>query len=122
MNRQQLAKFGQEQAFNYLTKIGYHFLEANFSSNYGEIDLIFLSPRKEHLVIVEVKTRYTYARVLPKEAVTDSKIAQLKRTTLYYKKEKQNSVPDSLRIDVIAILVNPDDTINKLEHLENITL
>lgn len=122
MNTRQLARFGENYALKYLKNKDYHFVEQNFrSKRYGELDLIFLDPPKERLVVVEVKTRYIDAKVPPKEAITDRKISQLKRTTLYYRKTKGDKVPDALRIDVVAIEVNYDDSIYKLEHIQNIT-
>lgn len=122
MNRQQLARYGEDIAEEYLKKKKYHVLEKNFrSKRYGELDLITLDPSKERVVIVEVKTRYIDAKVGPKEAITDKKISQLKRTTLFYKKQKGDKVPDALRIDVVAIELNRDDSIYKFEHIQNIT-
>lgn len=122
MNNLQLARYGEEHALKYLQKKGYHLLEKNYrSKRYGELDLIFLDPPKERLVVVEVKTRYIDAKVSPKEAITEKKIGQLKRTTLYYKKIKGGNAPDALRIDVVAIEVSFSDTISKLEHIQNIT-
>lgn len=122
MNKRQLSRYGEDLALKYIVKQGYHLREKNFrSKRYGELDLIVIDPSKKKLIVVEVKTRYVDTRVPPKEAVTDKKIYQLKRTTLFYKKQKGDKVPDALRIDVIAIELNRDDSIYKLEHIQNIT-
>lgn len=122
MNTRQLARYGEDIAWEYLKKKGYHLVEKNFRHRYGELDLITLTPSKKKLVVVEVKTRYIDARVPPKEAIDSRKKSQLKTTTLYYKKTMEDSVPDSMRIDVIAIEINPDDSIATFEHIKNITL
>lgn len=122
MKRRELARYGEGLALKHLQKKGYKLLEQNYQKRYGELDLVMLDPTGEKVVVVEVKTRYLGVGVPPKEAVTDRKISQLKSTTLYYKKEKGDSVPDSLRIDVIAIELTSLDEIAVFEHIKNITL
>lgn len=121
MKRRELARFGEDLAADYLEKKGYTILERNFRKRYGELDIITLNPTGKRLVVVEVKTRYLNARVSPKEAVTKKKIAQLKNATLYYKKKNKGKIPDSLRIDVVAIQLERDDSVSTLEHIRNIT-
>lgn len=121
MNNQQLACFGERIAQKYLQEKGYCFIEANFRCRYGELDLVFLDSKKERLVVAEVKTRYVNTRVSPKESLTERKLYQLEKTTLFYNKKNKNRFPEALRIDVIAILVNLDGTVQKIEHIQNIT-
>jgi putative endonuclease len=122
MNRQELARYGEKLALEYLQKKGYHFIERNFRKRYGELDLIVLTPDKKRLVIVEVKARNIHSQVGPKEAITSSKLSQVKSTTIYYKKLMGDSVPDPMRIDVIAILLNDDNSIMEFDHFKNVTM
>jgi len=77
---------------------------------------------KDTLVFVEVKTRFSGSYGRPEEAVTPRKIHSLKRTAQYFKLKNPN-LPDSLRIDVVAIeLDQKKQTLKELRHFQNITL
>lgn len=118
-HRQLLGRTGEDFAASYLQRHGFKILERNFKARYGEIDIIALDG--EILVFVEVKTRLEEAFGRPEEAVTARKLAEVKQTALYYKL-LHPELPESLRIDVIAIQFNPDETIKYLRHLPNVTL
>jgi len=86
----------------------------------GEIDLIFQD--KDILVFVEVKTRFSPLFGNPEEAVTKSKIRSIIKTAQCFKL-KNPKLSDSLRIDVVAIDLDPKkEKALRLRHIENITL
>jgi putative endonuclease len=120
-NRQQLARYGEEIASEYIEKRGYHVLEKNYRKRYGELDIVALSPGKEKLVIVEVKTRYADAKIKAKLSLTSKQLSQLKSTTKYYKMENGENVPEAIQIDFVAITLEYNDSILEFEYIENIS-
>lgn len=114
-----LGKKGEDIAADYLRKHGYRILERNFKKRYGELDIICL--KDKILVFVEVKTRIGHAFGKPEEAVTPWKLREVKQTALFYKSIHQE-LPDSLRIDVIGIELDFDETLKEFNHIQNVTL
>jgi putative endonuclease len=121
MKRKSLGNLGENLALKYLQKNkGYRFVARNFRSKFGEIDLIFLD--KKILVFVEVKTRFSESFGNPEEAVTPWKINAIIKTAQYFKL-KNPKLPDSLRIDVVALDLDPqNEKLLNLKHFENVTL
>lgn len=106
MSNIEVGKKGEEIAAKYLKRQGYEVLERNFySKRWGEIDIVALDD--DVLVFVEVKARVGSKYGEPVEAVTPFKLRALKRTGQYYKMEHPN-LPDALRIDVVAIVLDKD--------------
>jgi len=117
--RKNLGKLGENLAKKALLKKGYKFITQNFSCRLGEIDLVFKD--KDTLVFVEVKTRYSEDDCLPEEAVTPRKISSIKKAGQYFKITNPG-LPDPLRIDVVAIELNPVGfKLKALRHFKNIT-
>jgi len=119
LDKKKLGKLGEVIASKYLTKRGFKLIDRNFKIRYGEIDLIFIYQKK--LIFVEVKTRRTSYFGAPADAVTPWKIQTLIKTAHYYKLTHQN-LPDSLRIDVVAITIDDFDKPVSIDHIPNITL
>ncbi|MBI3385925.1 YraN family protein [Candidatus Gottesmanbacteria bacterium] len=121
--RQRLGKLGEDLAIEYLRRKGYRILERNFKKHYGEIDIIALDPQKSGtvLVFVEVKARRGRSFGSPEEAVTPWKLHEVVRTAQYYKM-LHPELPDAMRIDVIAIELDPGYTLKYFNHIQNVTL
>lgn len=113
-----LGKIGEDLACSYLSKHNYRVIERNFQKRYGELDIIAL--KDNILVFVEVKTRIGRLFGLPEEAVTARKIAEIKQTAYYYKLLHPD-LPERMRIDVIAIELESDETLKAFRHIPNIT-
>lgn len=112
MDRRELGYFGEKTAADLLTAKGYKILETNYRSVYGEIDIICEKPVKDRmpeLVFVEVKTRQTINFGVPAEAVDRNKRSHIRRTALFYMKEKRKQ-GRSFSFHVIEIYLN---------HIEN---
>lgn len=115
-------ELGEKLAVLYLQRNKYKIIERNFRTRNGEIDIIAID-QGEHphvLSFIEVKTRKTTDFGTPLEAIGYYKLQALVRTAHYYKALHRN-LPDSLRIDAIAILLNPDNSLNQLELVKNIS-
>ncbi|MCL4360050.1 YraN family protein [Patescibacteria group bacterium] len=129
-----LGSRGEDIAADYLSKKQYRILARNFKARYGELDIIALAPsaplraarifRKPSsntvLVFVEVKTRIGRQYGFPEEAVTPRKLSEVIRTAGYYT-ALHPELPESQRIDVIAIELSADYTVLALRHIENVT-
>ncbi|MFH0863710.1 MAG: YraN family protein [Candidatus Gottesmanbacteria bacterium] len=126
MNNLYLGKKGEEIAAKYLQKTGYQILQRNFKCKLGEIDIIALDPSTssgqslQTLVFIEVKTRWSKKFGLPEEAVTPWKIRSIVKTGEYFKM-LHPQLPDSLRIDVVAISISSNNNIEEIKLLKNIT-
>ncbi len=108
---------GEKIAAEYLRKQGYKILEQNFSKRWGEIDIIAID--QDTLVFIEVKTRTSNAFGSPLEAITPWKLKTLTRTLQFYK-ATHRSLPDSLRIDAVAILLSGRE-VESIELVKNIS-
>jgi putative endonuclease len=98
-----LGRKGEEIAEVFLRQKGFEILDKHFTSHWGEIDII----AQDHntLVFVEVKARSGTQYGYPEEAVRPSKIHSIKRAAQFYQKTHDN-LPESLRIDVVAIILD----------------
>ena len=70
-----LGKFGEELAVDFLEKNGYEILETNWTFDKAEIDII--AQKENILAVVEVKTRSSLDFGLPQEFVKPKKIQLL---------------------------------------------
>lgn len=102
---------GEYEARNYLLNKGYEIIGNNYSSPYGEIDIIFKD--KEYLVFCEVKARKNAEYGTGAMAVGLDKINKITKTALAYITEKEISDID-IRFDIIEIY---DD--GKIIHIDN---
>lgn len=75
---------GEEYAAGILSGLGYRILARNFSSRYGEIDVI--AEKGEVIAFIEVKTRRSGSMVSGLEAVTKSKQRKIIVTAMWYMK------------------------------------
>ncbi len=91
---------GEDEARAFLESKGYQFIQANYRTQLGELDLIMKD--KNTLVFVEVKTLEKTYFSHPYEAVTPKKQRKLIKTALaYIKRYAIRHTP--MRFDVISI-------------------
>lgn len=113
-------KNGEEMAKEFLIKKGFELIEMNYENKIGEIDLIMTD--KDWLVFVEVKLKIGDKFGTPEEMINKRKLAQVRRVAESYlvlenKKVKQFK---KYRIDGVCITLNENQTVNKINHYENI--
>lgn len=97
-----LGKTGEDLALDYLKSRSFSVLEKNFSSKFGEIDII--AKKKDCLYFIEVKTRSNLNHGAPYEAVNKRKIYHIKKVAQYYLLKNNN--PDyKLKVGVFSILI-----------------
>jgi putative endonuclease len=110
----QTGRIGEGIAEQYLVKKGYEVITRNFSTRFGEIDLIMRD--NDILVFVEVKAKKGLKFGLPEEMFTQSKYAKVKRMATVYLQGKE--VP--CRIDMVAVILDEMNTVSSVRHYENV--
>lgn len=97
-----LGRYGEQVAATHLESLGMTVIERNWTSRYGEIDIVARDGTT--LVVCEVKTRTGRAYGTPLEAVTSHKAARLRRLAAHWL-QVHDLEPPALRIDVVAVTV-----------------
>ncbi len=115
--QKKLGDRGENIAAGFLREKHYQLLERNFTSRYGEIDLIALE--SDCIVFVEVKTRTTRTYGLPEDSITPAKLERIQDAGLMWLQAHPES-PEDWRIDVIAILMNGKRQVQDIQHFENV--
>jgi putative endonuclease len=113
-NNKIIGQLTENMAAAYLAQNGMEIIEQNFSNKFGEIDII--AKDKDVLVFVEVKAKTGIEFGLPEEMITKGKLSKVRRMAdLYLQNHK---LP--CRIDVVAIVLNSDQQLNRLTHYQNV--
>jgi putative endonuclease len=116
MKRQSTGALGEKLARDFLKKKGYSILETNYRCREGEIDIV--ARQKNCLVFIEVRTKSNLEFGTPEESMTATKMLHLKRAAQHYC-QNCNKSPDSWRIDFVAIELDPNNKIKRIELVEN---
>lgn len=106
-----LGKLGEEMAVEFLQKEGYEILEANWTFQKAEVDII--AQKENILAIVEVKTRSSIDFGLPQDFVKPKKIQLLVKAVNEY--VSTNDLDVEVRFDIIAVHKEGDSFV--IEHL-----
>lgn len=115
MKRQQVGRWGEQLAADYLSRQGYEILARNLRTPYGEIDLVAM--QNGTVVFVEVKARTGEGFGMPEESITGAKRTHLLKAIQHYWQSRGDET--AWRVDVIAIIGRPGHTEPQLEHFEN---
>ena len=108
-----LGKWGEGVAADYLEQQGYSILERGWRSGHKDIDLIAF--KQGILAFVEVKTRKNNAYIQPQQAVDRHKIKLLMTAANRY--ICNNNIDAEIRFDIVAI-IGTDYSNYKIEHIE----
>lgn len=112
MNTRTIGNEGKNLALGFLLDKGYNYIDRNFSSKTGEIDLILQD--KEYLVFVEVKLRKNTKFGYPRDFVTLSKQKKIISTAESF--IQLNNLYDlQPRFDIIEIIEDE----KSIEHIIN---
>ena len=114
--RQALGAYGEALAARHLVEQGMVLLDRNWRCEAGEIDLVLRDG--EVLVVCEVKTRSSTDYGTPHEAVTDIKVARLRRLAARWLADRSVVVRD-VRIDLVGI-VRPRRGPSVIDHVRGI--
>ena len=110
----QIGRLGEDAAAELLVKKGFEMVLRNYSTRYGEIDLICRD--KDVLVFVEVKTKKGLLFGQPEEMFTRKKYERVKRMAQGYLGGKE--VP--CRIDMVAVILNHEEQALLIKHFQNV--
>ena len=130
-NRQELGRWGEEAAGEYLKEHGYQILECNARTQYGEIDIVALEriEKPQNLaqsggegtpvvVFVEVKTRTTDLFGPPEVSIDARKREHIISSSQAYL-QSHPELDGDWRVDVIAIQCKVGDIPPDIIHFEN---
>lgn len=109
-----LGRYGELLARNYLEKCGYRILEQNWVYGRAEIDLIAFYDEK--LIFVEVKTRRSVDYGEPEDFVNWKKEKQMEFASAVYIDRKNHQ--GEVRFDIVAIVFENKD-LYKINHIED---
>ena len=116
MKTRERGAWGEERAARFLKGKQYRIIARNFTSRFGEIDLI--AQYKDTVIFVEVKTRAGSAYGRPGEAVDHNKQRKMIKTAMTYIQENNLDERDmGYRFDIVEVLYTDSDCI--IEHIEN---
>jgi putative endonuclease len=107
LNSRQKGDFAEDRAIDYLQEQGFLVIDRNFSSRFGEIDIIAIKDKVLHFV--EVKS----GEYDPIYQITPSKLSKIQKTAYIYMSRK------NLDLDFCLDALIVTETI---ELIENITL
>jgi len=108
----QVGKIGENLAVLHLQNKGYQILERNWGNKWGEIDII--ARDKDTLIFVEVKTKVGITFGSPEEMINQFKLARIQKIASFYPLSEKSSV----RIDIVAVVLNYDLTNRSLAHYQ----
>jgi putative endonuclease len=112
-HNQQVGRWGEETAAEYLRQRGYEIIARNARTPYGEIDII--AKQGDLTIFVEVKTLTSSKNFFPEQNVTARKREHMLACAEHYAAE--NAV-DHWQIDVIAV-EGKQALESKITHFEN---
>ncbi len=107
---------GEAIARQYLRQQGYEIVAANWSSVYGELDIV--AARAGTLAFVEVKTRRADSTESALEGITAVKRERMLKAVYQYMHDEALDPDTSWRIDVIAVALAGDRP-PLLDHVED---
>ena len=113
----ELGKWGEDQAVEYLQHKGYTIIERDWKS--GKRDLDIIAQDGNVIVFVEVKTRRNRLYGEPEESVDYHKLQNLQQAISHYVKFKH--IRQEIRFDIISI-VGTVGTDPDIQHIQDVTL
>lgn len=115
-NTIQTGAAGERIARHYLRAKGYAIVECNWSTAFGELDIV--AKRDDLLVFVEVKTRRGASTESALEAVTAAKHERLLKAVYQYLHERDIDADSQWRLDVIGVAIAANGP-PRIDHVED---
>ena len=112
----ELGKWGERKAAEYLTLKGYYILHLDWKSGHRDLDIVAVTPDENTLVIVEVKTRRDTVFAQPEQAVDWNKRRSLSLAANAY--VSRYEVNKNIRFDIISVVGTTDQNV-RIDHIEN---
>jgi putative endonuclease len=115
--RQEIGKFGENLAKNYLLRRGYKILGENEKISFWEIDII--AKEGDILVFIEVKTKLSSAFGKAEDAFDFKKCGHLEKALELYI-YKNNLDENLVRLDFISIDISHQKKKAKIKHYKDV--
>ena len=115
--QKQIGNKGEKFAADYLKDKGYKLLDQQFSTRFGELDLVMDDAGS--LVFIEVKTRTTDSFGTPECSVTPEKLERIQNAGMIWLQEHPE-VEDYWRIDVVSIVLDQKHVVQDIHHFINV--
>lgn len=112
---QDVGKYGEDRAAEFLTRLGYELIERNWRGSGGEIDII--ARDRDCFVFAEVKTRTRTGFGHPFEAITSQKLQRMRKLVALWCQSKQLA-GCKVRLDAVSVLLL-DGRVH-IEHLKQV--
>lgn len=116
MEQREKGILGEKVAKVYVQRHGMEFLESNYHSRYGEVDLIF-KDRNDVLAFIEVKLRNDGSLISGIEAVGKRKRSRIIKTACDY--IQKNNIEMQPRFDVAEIKCNNKKRPVRINYIRN---
>jgi len=116
MRRRETGILGERLAARFLRERGYTVTETNYRCSEGEADIV--ARQGDVLVFVEVRTRRSLRFGTPEESITAAKKEKLRAVAACYREEHED-LPESWRIDVVAVELDGAGRPARMELIEN---
>ena len=115
--RKNIGALGEQIGLQYLQDLGYLVIDRNFTTHWGELDLV--ARKGKTIYFVEVKTKIGDAKGKPYESVTYRKLQNLKRSiNLYLLKNDFKSF--KLSLAVLSIQLNEDKSVKEIKFFDSV--
>lgn len=101
VNKRKIGFEYEEYTKKYLELKGLKYIESNFYSRFGEIDLIFFEEKSKTLIFIEVKYRKNNEYGEAIEFVTKSKMEKIYLTSICYINKIEWK--ENIRYDIVGI-------------------
>ena len=116
-HRQHLGRLGERLAAEHFARLGFSVLAQNHHTRFGELDLVLSDGRT--LVFCEVKTRRLGSGE-PFDSLHPTKRSQVRKiAALWLSEPSDRPWHEELRFDAIGVLVDREDGLVRLDHVEN---
>lgn len=109
--------FGEEIAREYLKENGFEILSTNYTSRYGEIDII--AKNGDEIIFTEVKTKATGTAYSPVEAVTPAKQAKICKTAALFMEDCLEDLQPSFAVIEVFVTSNLPYKVLKINFIDN---
>lgn len=116
----EVGKKGEEIAAKFLQEKGYKILERNYSTKFGEIDLI--ATKNNVLSFIEVKLKQSEDFGTPEEMIGRGKLARVQHMAEYYLLENSDKAKtyETYSIDAVCIVSDGRGGVKRISLYENI--
>jgi putative endonuclease len=115
-HRQHVGQLGERLAAEHFSRLGFSVLAQNHHTRFGELDLVLSDGRT--LVFCEVKTRRLGSGE-PFDSLHGAKQSQVRRIAAHWLSEPSDRPwHEELRFDAIGVLVDREDGLVRLDHVE----